>query len=63
SGNPIEGSLAGSASSKQSPSSFVRLGPRPKSIAKQHEATSATTSTNDSSVEDLYKTTWSHDAS
>lgn len=58
SGNPIAGSLAGSASSKQSPSSFARLGPRPKSIAKQYEAASALASTNDSSVEDLYKITW-----
>jgi hypothetical protein len=56
--SPIAGSLAGSASSKQSPSSFACLGPRPKSIAKQYEAASALASTNDSSVEDLYKITW-----
>jgi hypothetical protein len=59
SGNPIAGSLAGSASSKQPPSSFARLGPRPKSIAKQYEAASAIASTNVSSVKDLYKITWS----
>lgn len=56
--SPLGASWASSPPSKPLVSPFSSLGSQAKNIAKQYEAAYALASTNDSTVEDLYKITW-----